>query len=117
MTKEEIKVRTSVQQAYLDGKTIQVRRSSVEDWVDCDNPSFNWETFEYRAKPEPWRALFTEVYYYIASDGTIATGCDSRKLEDNLRYNFHNYFRSQIDAENAMKKVKEFLIEINPNLY
>lgn len=49
-TKEMIEV----MQAFVDGKTIQSRRYNFEEWEDIIYciPTWNWDVFEYRIKPE-----------------------------------------------------------------
>jgi hypothetical protein len=51
-TKDIIKV----MQAYVDGKTIQIRLSVSDDkWEDSKaiEPNWNWYQYDYRIKPEP----------------------------------------------------------------
>ena len=42
-------------EAYANGKKIQCNYNCQdnEGWVDTDNPSFNWDKYVYRIKPEP----------------------------------------------------------------
>ena len=55
MTREEIKEAAKVMEAYANGKKIQCNYNCQdnEGWVDTDNPSFNWDKYVYRIKPEP----------------------------------------------------------------
>lgn len=43
----------SVMQAHADGKEIEVTFKGDGEWVATKNPSWDWNTFEYRIKPEP----------------------------------------------------------------
>lgn len=55
MTREKIKKCIEVMQAYVDGKTIQVKTGTclTEDgFEDVEYPDFNWHR-EYRIKEEP----------------------------------------------------------------
>ena len=55
MTREELKEAAKVMEAYANGKKIQCNYNCQdnEGWVDTDNPSFNWDKYVYRIKPEP----------------------------------------------------------------
>ena len=52
---EELKEAAKVMEAYANGKKIQCNYNCQdnEGWVDTDNPSFNWDKYAYRIKPEP----------------------------------------------------------------
>jgi hypothetical protein len=52
MTKVDLKYRIEVEQAFLDGKKIQVQDDSNKTWYDTENPSFSWFLMSYRIKPE-----------------------------------------------------------------
>lgn len=53
MTKEETKKAIEVMQAYVDGKHIQARGIGRNDiWGEVINPMWDFDTFEYRIKPE-----------------------------------------------------------------
>ena len=55
MTKEELKEAAKVMEAYANGKEIQCNDNYLGfgKWVTTDNPSFNWDKYAYRIKPEP----------------------------------------------------------------
>ena len=55
MTVQEIREAAKVMEAYANGKKIQCNYNCQdnEGWVDTDNPSFNWDKYAYRIKPEP----------------------------------------------------------------
>ena len=44
ITKEQI----AVMQAYIDGKKIEYKNVLWEHWVSCENPTWDWNTYEYR---------------------------------------------------------------------
>lgn len=50
MTHDEM---IAVIQAAKDGKQIQLRRNSQEPWRNVVSPRFDFDSFDYRAKPEP----------------------------------------------------------------
>ena len=55
MTIEEIREAAKVMEAYANGKKIQCNdnRLGNGEWVTTDNPSFNWDKYAYRIKPNP----------------------------------------------------------------
>ena len=54
MTVQEIREAAKVMEAYASGKKIQCNdnRLGNGEWVTTDNPSFNWDKYAYRIKPE-----------------------------------------------------------------
>ena len=52
MTREEIKEAAKVMEAYADVKKVQ-KQDINGLWIDCDNPMFDWASFNYRIKPGP----------------------------------------------------------------
>ena len=55
MTTEEIRDAAKVMEAYANGKEVQCNdnRLGNGEWITTDNPSFNWDKYTYRIKPEP----------------------------------------------------------------
>ena len=55
MTVQEIREAAKVMEAYANGKKIQCNDNHLGngEWVTTDNPSFNWDKYAYRIKPEP----------------------------------------------------------------
>ena len=55
MTIEKIREAAKVMEAYANGKKIQCNDNHLGngEWVTTDNPSFNWDKYAYRIKPEP----------------------------------------------------------------
>ena len=53
MTKETIKSvqdKINVMQAFIEGKEIEFRHISSNDWTDSKNPIWEWGIYEYRVK-------------------------------------------------------------------
>lgn len=51
---EEAKESIEVMIAYTNGKPIQFRRKDRSDtWHDTNEPIFDWDSCDYRVKPEP----------------------------------------------------------------
>ena len=55
MTVQEIREAAKVMEAYANGKKIQCNDNHLGngEWVTTDNPSFNWDKYAYRIKPQP----------------------------------------------------------------
>ena len=55
MTTEEIREAAKVMEAYANGKEVQCNDNRLGNgkWITTDNPSFNWDKYTYRIKPEP----------------------------------------------------------------
>lgn len=53
-SRKETAERIKVLQAFVDGKAIEERRISFDhtEWVDNNNPEWQWDKFDYRIKPE-----------------------------------------------------------------
>ena len=64
-----LKERTEIQQAYLDGASIEYNDvRNDESWSCCyGEPSFVWVNYDYRIKPEPM-----EIWVNIYGDGSHA---------------------------------------------
>lgn len=60
MTREEIRAAAKVMEAYADGKKVQ-KQDINGLWIDCDNPMFDWASFNYRIKTEPKYRPFRTV--------------------------------------------------------
>ena len=54
MARDEAKEAAKVMEAYANGKKIQCNDNHLGngEWVTTDNPSFNWDKYAYRIKPE-----------------------------------------------------------------
>lgn len=53
MTKEKARKAAEVMLAYADGKEIELFSKYSNDWVKVDDPNFEWDSTDYRIKPEP----------------------------------------------------------------
>lgn len=84
MTKEQTTKAIKVMQAYLDGKTIQMRGTASE-WIDCSGaPAWDFFRYNYRIKPEstyrPYKnkhemdAAVNEHGYYVVGINSKCIG-------------------------------------------
>ena len=68
-----------------------------------------WNAEKKRVEKIRWRAKEGEDYYYITGRGHVVGDEEGGLPEDIERYEFGNYFRTQEQAEEAAKRVKEAL--------
>ena len=102
----------------------------------CDNPNYNWGngTLRYATEEEKqqlfnkmkeqglrwnaeekrvekirWRAEYGEEYYYVGNRGILMVDTEDGHIDDENRYKFGNYFRTEEQAQKAAKCMKEVL--------
>lgn len=61
MTREEAKKIAEAMMAYAEGKNIEFSRWGAEDWQPCDNPSFQFGSYQYRVQPDSGYRPFENV--------------------------------------------------------
>lgn len=67
MTPEQARQAASVLTAFTEGKKIESRfANSLSAWREDASPRFDFDTFDYRVKPEP-----REFDVYLRNDGTV----------------------------------------------
>lgn len=113
MTKEELQHRTNIQAAYLAGLSIQLRYRNEFNpkWIDVQNPSFDWERYDYRVKPRAWRAYKGEDYYFISAEGKVMKSTEDLSVVDNNRYSIFNYFKTSEEAKTVAEEFRQLLIK------
>lgn len=64
MTRKEVKILMPVFKAYVDGKTLQIRRNGEDTWYDTthDGLNFDLSEYEYRVKPELKNKIIKSKY-------------------------------------------------------
>lgn len=75
-----------------------------------------WNADENRVEKIRWRAEEGEEYFYI---GTGIQACklhENNDVHDNTFYDAFNYFRTEVQAEEAAKRVKETLRKYHEEL-
>lgn len=113
MTKEELQHRTYIQAAYLSGQLIQLRYRNEFNpkWIDVQNPSFDWECYDYRIKPVAWRAHKGEDYYFISAEGKVMKSTEDLSIVDNNRHSIFNYFKTSDEAGIVAEEFRQLLIK------
>ena len=102
MNRDESKAAANVMLAYASGKPIQIRRRStpqraIEKWQDVyTSPSWSWEGFEYRIKPEP-----REVWLAISSNTGMVISAISALPAEGTTYEGYPYRRFVEDLEGS----------------
>ena len=113
MTRKELQHRTEVQAAYLVGQPIQLRYRNEFNpkWMDVQNPSFDWEYYDYRVEPKAWRAHKGEDYYFISAEGKVIKSTEDLSIVDNNRYVIFNYFKTSDEARIVAEEFRQLLIK------
>lgn len=70
MTKEHAQKCLHLIKAFAEGKTIQFRYGSSDNWIDGTDITFSLPPEQYRIKPEPIK----QEFYYITHIEDIFTG-------------------------------------------
>jgi len=81
-TKEMIEV----MQAALDGKTVQVRKNAASnwmDWFDSPQPVWDWDTQDYRVKPQEPRRIWVTQHSDFPSQ--LLSAYDAFLESENIR--------------------------------
>ena len=74
---KSLRERTEIQQAYLDGESIESRIAKCITWmIPSGEPKFNWNTHDYRIKPKPMEIW---VNFYPEKNMVIHDNLDSSK--------------------------------------
>ena len=68
-----------------------------------------WNAEEKRVENIRWRAEDGKEYYYVGNQGILMVDKEDGVCADKNRYEFSNYFRTQEQAIEAAKRVKETL--------
>lgn len=87
-TEEKIKV----MQAFVDGKQIQCKWKSCGDWhnVVVPDPTWDWERWDYRVKPEvDWSKIKVNTRILVSDDGVLWIKRYFAKYEDGKVFYFY----------------------------
>lgn len=58
-------------------------------------------------KEKRWRAEYKDKYFAILNSGKILEIIDYEDIDDNIRYNLGNYFKTEEEAEKVKVELKE----------
>ena len=130
MTREEARAAIKVMEAYANGKKIQ-RTDLDGNWFDCENPNFDWASFNYRIKPEPkyrpfrtqeecWEEMHKHSDFgWLKSKGTGSVGLIGTLYEkdkvlmmiwatnENISFSASDVFNDYVFTDNAPFGIKE----------
>lgn len=121
-----VKEQRELIQAYEQGEEMEWRSINVAEWsplppkgqfkeVGYDEPLFDFINNYYRVKPKRWRAENGGRYYYVNASGVVMYSTDGYLRTDNRRYDFGNYFQTEVQAEEARELIQECLIKLHEN--
>lgn len=103
----DIKEKIAVMQAYAEGKKIEIcsiNTDPIKKWFVCYAPTWNWDSFDYRVKPElkPRPYMFDELqdemakgkfvvkHKYSKSIYTITQVCDDYSKDEKIQLSTYN---------------------------
>lgn len=69
----------------------------------------HWNTEEKRVEKIRWRAEYKCIYYLVTSCLKVGSDIDFRRTEDEERWEVGNYFKTEEEAEEAAKILREAL--------
>ena len=75
-----------------------------------------WNAEEKRVEKIRWRAKEGEEYFMIEADVKVKAYRDDNDEDDNTLYNALNYFHTQEQAEEAVRRVKETLMKYHEEI-
>ena len=82
-----------VMQAFLDGQPIQCRRyGETRYWDTAENPTWNWDGFEYRVAPLPDKTFEESVRAHLKEEIDLRIGicgCGREAMKDLYRKLFN----------------------------
>ena len=78
MNQETAKQFLPLVQALADGKQIQMKHSSKDEWLDVDRPSFIGNVTSWRVKPEPreWVLHKCSINGITTARGVVGCGAN-----------------------------------------
>lgn len=75
-----------------------------------------WNTEEKRVEKIRWRAKYGCRYYLVTSCLKVGRDIDSHHTGDEERWEFNNYFRTEEQAKEAAKRIKEVLYKCHEEI-
>ena len=84
----------------------------VPDWQLVNTEVPNLENAVVEVK-ERWKPEKGNRYWFISDKGFVIFSYWQDDEIDNVRYNFGNVFRTEIQAKQALEKVKKLLLSLN----
>lgn len=68
-----------------------------------------WNAEEKKVEKIRWRAEDGKEYYYVGNQGILMVDTEDGYITDKNRYEFSNYFHTEKQAKEAIKRIKETL--------
>lgn len=100
-----------VMEEYIKGRDIEELINGK--WVLVQDPEFSMDK-EYRVSTlyvQNWHPQKGEFYFLVCPDGEIACVKSLSDEIDESRYVFGNCFKTEAEAEEASKNIKELLLK------
>lgn len=74
-----------VMQAFERGEEIQYVCCGYENWCDCTEPFWDWDTFDYRVKPKQQQVWFAVLKIKATGKLITTNPCSKEEYVDKLK--------------------------------
>lgn len=104
-----------INEGCCSSEFVKIRPATEEEkaelFAEMKEQGLRWNAEEKRVEKIRWRANMNEYYYFVTPIGTICKSVvkNGLVLTSLERYEFFNQFRTEEQAEEAAKRVKETL--------
>lgn len=101
---------------------VKIRPATEEEkaelFAEMKEQGLKWNAEEKKVEEIRWRAILHDYYYFISTTGTICkTEAKSEEINTcNSRYDFFNQFRTEEQAEEGARRVKETLMKYHEEI-
>jgi len=108
-----LKEQIAVMQAFDAGKEVQVS-DSIHGWLDSTNPTFNWNTYTYRIKPNKFKEMVDDLDKHDIATTHITFGGVANYNTGDLKVVYDTHIRTVLfDMLDVGKMVKFKLVPLN----
>lgn len=116
-------LRTFCDDEYYDAR--QLHHATEEEkqllFDKMKEQGLRWNAEEKRVEKIRWRAEERKIYYYVSNEMNVSSTCRPKKGEylydyEGNRYLSYNYFRTEEQAREAAKRVKDTLMKFHEEI-
>lgn len=99
---------------------VRIRHATEEEKAELfdkmKEQGFKWNAEEKKVEKIKWRAEEGDGYFYVDNQGRKIAKNEECKFVDEDRFSFGNYFRTINQAEEAVRRIKEVLIQYHEEI-
>nr|DAN74382.1 MAG TPA: hypothetical protein [Caudoviricetes sp.] len=99
---------------------VRIRHATEEEKAELfdkmKEQGFKWNAEEKKVEKIKWRAEEGDGYFYVDNQGRKIAKNEECKFVDEDRFAFGNYFRTINQAEEAVRRMKEVLIQYHEEI-